>query len=357
MQFPPTTKILYICTVVLTTLLLSSSAVLAQGFSTLRSQFQASDKYLAVGDRVDVTLKVTFQTDKPLTEDRKARFTIKGQDPGERCETTDDTFKDDGQIKGWCEATGQSGDMEIAISVDNQSSISHEGTTYSPLIYDTYKLRFNDRSTACKDDTTPPSSLMLLKQNDVTVDVKWQHLEGFVGFYDVMYGTVPGQYPFKQRTENKSVVIDSLDSSKDYYFRVNATSACKTTASSQVLRYNPRTGSVSAVSEKPTASASPLATAAPKASASAQKSSPKPSLEASPSAAVTTTPSVTPSLPSPSSSVETVESNTPASSEKKETPIGLLLVAVGAVATFTATVAGVIFIKSRKKPSAEDTST
>lgn len=273
-------------------------------------EYQVSSKYLVVGDRIDVTLKVTDKDGKPITVDRKARFTIRNPKQGQTCETTDDNYKDDGLIKGWCEAKSEAGNMEIAVSYDDQSTFTFNDTRYSPQIHKTYNAMFNDPNQTCQDANLPPTNVTILKQNDVTVDVKWQHSETFVGSYQVLYGTTVGEYPGKKVTEQRNVVIDSLDASKNYYFKVQAISACKTTTSSPVYMYAPSSGAVALSSEKVTASPSPhpSATNNPRATTSARTSpSPSATTAATPTpideivGEVTTSPSPTPTTEPPAS--------------------------------------------------------
>ena len=275
---------------------------------SMGQEFQVSNKYLVVGDRIDVTLKVTDKDGKPITIDRKARFTIRNPKQGQTCETTDDNYKDDGLIKGWCEAKSEAGNMEIAVSIDDQNTFTVNDTRYSPYIYKTYNAMFNDPNQTCQDANLPPTNVTILKQNDVTVDVKWQHSETFVGSYHVLYGTTAGEYNGKKVTEQRNVVIDSLDAAKPYYFKVQAISACKTTTSSPVYMYTPSSGSVVLSSEKITSSPSPKPSVSPtpRATASARTSpSPTATVAATPAPAdevvgeVVTSPS-----PSPTSEPE-----------------------------------------------------
>jgi hypothetical protein len=49
--------------------------------------------------------------------------------------------------------------------------------------------------------------VVITKQNDVTIDVKWQHDEKFIGSYEVMYGNTPGDYPWKEKTERRQEMV------------------------------------------------------------------------------------------------------------------------------------------------------
>ncbi|MBW7955442.1 hypothetical protein H3C66_01800 [Patescibacteria group bacterium] len=301
----------------------SFSEVKAQGTWALGSEFEVSSKYLVVGDRIDVTFKATTKDGKPMTQDRKARYSIRNPKPGQSCETTDDTFKDDGILRGYCEAKGDPGNMEIAISVDDRSTINIDGTPYYADFYKTYNAMFNDPNESCKDANIPPSGVVILKQNDVTVDVKWQHVEKLVGNYDVLYGNSPGEYPHKKTTDQTSIVIDSIDPTKTYYFKVQARSACKTTTSSPAYMYTPSSGAVSAAHEKPTTSVSPSPSSSPTA-----KATPTLRNSSTPSASATTeatlsTPAARPQ-PSPTPAAQDT-----AEAQPRLLPVWLQVVATG----------------------------
>jgi hypothetical protein len=343
MTFSQLKNTICIIALVLSVVTFGVPEVFAQGFGVLKPEFKASSKYLVVGDKVDIELKVYLSASKLMIEDRKARFTIRNPKTGQKCETTDDNFKEDGQIKGWCEALSEAGNMEVAVSVDNQSGIPHDGIYVSPLIYDTFNLMFNDPQTACKDANQAPSSVLILKQNDVTADIKWQHPDGFVGYYEVIYGNVPGEYPFKQRTESRSVVVDNLDVSKDYYFKVKAVSACKTTLYSGLIKYSPITGRFGAASEKPTTLPSP-SSASTSAKPSTKKTSPVPLASATASASAQPLASpAEPKLPEASSQQQSLT--------KEKLPTGILFIAGGVLILFFG-VGLFAYMKIRKRSEA-----
>lgn len=223
----------------------------------LYGQIDGNPHFLILGDRVNITMKISTEGNKLLTQDRKYHLQIRNSKNGQTCQTTDNTLKDDGTIQGYCEAKGDSGNMEIAVDPDDNSSFSVNGSEYGPWLIETYNAMFNDPKQACQGGVTTPTAFTLVKQNDITVKADWQLPSTFVGSYDVLYGNTLGQYPSKRTTAQNSLIIDGLDSSKDYYFKIQANSACKWTASSLILKYSPRTGGVSGVSEKPLSSPSP----------------------------------------------------------------------------------------------------
>jgi hypothetical protein len=335
-----TTVLFLIFSFVVAGSLFSTKKVSAQqGEWTLNAEYEVSSKYLVVGDRVDVTLKVTLKDGKPMTQERTARFSIRNPKQGQTCETTDDNFKDDGQIKGFCEAKGEPGNMEIGVSVDQQATFVVDDTRYNPYIFKTYNAMFNDPKDSCQNSNQAPSSFQLIKQNDVTVDAKWQHDEKFIGYYEVLYGTTLGEYPSKKKTEEKSTVVDNLDSSKEYYFKVRATSACKTVTYSPVLKYSPRTGAVAVTSEKAAGSPSPSPSSSPKI-----KPSPSVSPELSATSSAEPVMETTESSPQPSSSP-----TTNAKDKKNDNSSMLGIALIGGAVVLLIGAGGIAYALNKKK--------
>jgi hypothetical protein len=267
----------------------------AEGWS-LTTKLEGSPKELIVGDRVDLTFRVWANNEVPITHDQKFTFKIANPKPGQECFTTDDNVKGDGTVKGYCEAKGDSGNMEVWVDTDARTTFEVNGVYYSPMAGGRYNAMFNDPKETCAGGQTAPSSIKILKQNDVTAKLEWQQPATFVGSYDVLYGTTPGEYPSKRRSTEKSIIVDGLDPSKVYYFKVQANSACKWTATSKIFKYAANTGSVSETSEKAaTVSATPKATSKPSPNASV-----KPSASPSVQPSVSPSPSLIPtSLPQP----------------------------------------------------------
>lgn len=248
------------------------SAIFVLNFSTsveaitpskiLNGRIEGTPQFLLLGDRVELTLRVYSQNNTLLTQDHKYRFKILNPKPGQECQTTDESTKDDGMVRGFCEAKGDSGNMEVMAETDERSTFQIGDDWYEPYVYPRYNVNFYNPTELCKEGVIAPHSVSLLKQNDVTVKIDWQNSDKFIGTYDVLFGTTAGEYSSKRRTENKSLIIDGLDPSKEYYFKVQANSACKWVAASSAFKYIPRTGGVSSASDTATASIKPSAKAA-----------------------------------------------------------------------------------------------
>lgn len=282
---------LFLVAVVLQQLILPSP-VQALSWSP-NSSIEGGPKELVVGDRVNVTLKLWAHNNVPIIRDQRFTFKILNPKPGQECTTTDDNLKEDGEVKGYCEAKGDPGNMEIYVDTDQRSTFEVNGEWYEPFPSARYNAMFNDPKVSCSTGPTAPSAVVILKQNDVTVRMEWQHLEGFVGTYDVLYGNNLGEYPYKRRSSEKIAIIDGLDPNKIYYFKVQASSACKWTATSKLFKYLPKTGAVSEATEK---SAVATASAKPRVATPSASLKPSPVATTAASIAPTPTPETTPKI-------------------------------------------------------------
>lgn len=282
--------------------ILSTAPVSAQewGIPLLNSTIDANPKSLVVGDRVDLTLTAKDKDNKPANLDRKFKFVILNPKPGQTCFTIDNTLKDDATVRGYCEAKGDSGNMEITTEPEEKSSFEFNGTRYESWLHTRYNAMFYDAREFCQESAVAPSAVTLVKQNDIAVRLDWQHVDKFVGTYDVIYGNKPGEYTKKRTLTDKSLIIDSLDSNQEYYFKIQANSACKWTATSNLYKYVPMTGAVSQAVDKPKTNPSPSGLSKPTKNPDAFKTNPV--NLATLSATAVATPSALPNVNSETSS-------------------------------------------------------
>ncbi|GEM_PF-2439093 len=227
-----------------------TSGQLPEGHFEVSSQGE-----LLLGDRINVTVRVTTTEGKIIPLDRKYKVGVIHEEVGRECETTDDTLKDDGVIKGYCENKEKVGNLEIVIKAQDQGSFLFEDRFYSSTINGRYIAVYKDPKEFCEGGVVAPRGITLVKQNDITLKVEWQPVEKFVGSYEVLYGTNLGEFPHKRKAPGQnSLIIDDLESQKEYYFKVQANSVCEWTASSDIFKYSPRSGASLLTNDKPKAS-------------------------------------------------------------------------------------------------------
>ena len=249
----------------------------------LKPKYLSDNQHPLLGDRVNITVKA-YKGDELFIEDKGAKFEIKNPKPGQKCEIIDHTFKEDGTVTGYCESLTNSGNLEMWTKVEDDYYEIYAGNSFN--------IFFNDPNEYCNPQPSAPVLTQILKQNDLTITVKWSQSEPFSGYFEVLYGTNQGIYTNKQRKDFTSQIeneqtISSLDPSKEYYFAVKAYSTCKTELLSNAFKYNPLTGQVSPASNS---SATPKPTSSPIVLIAA----PKPTAAPEPSPTPTTTPTLMP---------------------------------------------------------------